>query len=145
MPSSRRFTMPNLPSAPCSRTLNSPVFRGWMKIGGTSFPSNPDLQDVLASKPGLVSTKRSDSGKFSIPSKPSTHTTNTCGRDSSVDDLFVFTKALSFLADSKFSEWLGSSVRSGCLSKPGRRSVLVSASTHCALMTPQDFLSEKEQ
>lgn len=44
MPSTRGITMPNLPTAPCSRILKSPVFRGWMKIRGTSFSSNPDLQ-----------------------------------------------------------------------------------------------------
>jgi len=44
MPSTRGITMPNLPMAPCSRILKSPVFRGWMKIRGTSFSSNPDLQ-----------------------------------------------------------------------------------------------------
>lgn len=44
MPSTRGITMPNLPTAPWSRTLKSPVFRGWMKISGTSFSSNPDLR-----------------------------------------------------------------------------------------------------
>lgn len=44
MPSTRGITMPNLPTAPCKRILKSPVFRGWMKIKGTSFSSKPDLQ-----------------------------------------------------------------------------------------------------
>jgi len=47
MPSTRGITMPNLPTAPCNRILNSPVFRGWMKIRGMSFSSNPDLQQEL--------------------------------------------------------------------------------------------------
>lgn len=50
-----------------------------------------------------------------------------------------------FLEDSRFSEWLGnsSSVRLGCLSKPGMRSVLVSASTVESLCT--DDSSAKKQ
>lgn len=44
---------------------------------------------------------------------------------------------LTFLADSRFSEWFGNSsrVRLGCLSKPGMSSVLVSASTVESLCT----------
>lgn len=50
-----------------------------------------------------------------------------------------------FLADSRFSEWLGNSsrVRLCCLSKPGMRSVLVSASTVESLCT--DDSSGKQQ
>lgn len=52
---------------------------------------------------------------------------------------------LTFLADSRFSEWLGksSSVRLCCLSKPGMRSVLASASTVESLCT--DDSSGKQQ
>ncbi|TNN74568.1 hypothetical protein EYF80_015115 [Liparis tanakae] len=49
MPSTRGITMPNLPMAPCSRILKSPVFRGWMKIRGTSF-SKQELRDQLVSR-----------------------------------------------------------------------------------------------
>lgn len=46
MPSTRGITMPNLPTAPCSLILKSPVFSGWMKIRGTSFSNKPDLQQT---------------------------------------------------------------------------------------------------
>lgn len=52
-----------------------------------------------------------------------------------------------FLADSRFSEWLGnsSSVRLGCLFKPGMMSVLVSASTVESLCTDDSSGRHKEQ
>lgn len=58
MPSTRGITMPNLPTAPWSRTLKSPVFSGWMKISGTSFSSNPDLQE----EPSELDRSHADAG-----------------------------------------------------------------------------------
>lgn len=53
MPSTSGITMPNLPTAPWSRTLKSPVFSGWMKISGTSFSSNPDLKQEPSKTDGV--------------------------------------------------------------------------------------------
>lgn len=55
--------------------------------------------------------------------------------------------SFTFLADSRFSEWLGksSSVRLCCLSKPGMRSVLVSASTVESLCTDDSSGKQKRK
>lgn len=44
IPSTNGITMLNFPVAPCSFILNKPVFKGWMKITGTSFSGMVDLK-----------------------------------------------------------------------------------------------------
>lgn len=46
IPSTSGMTMLNFPVAPCTFTLNRPVFRGWMKITGTSFSGVLDLKHI---------------------------------------------------------------------------------------------------
>lgn len=45
IPSTNGITMLNFPVAPCSFILNKPVFKGWMKITGTSFSGMADLKE----------------------------------------------------------------------------------------------------
>lgn len=94
--------------------------------GGKDFP----VDDLFVFTKGLNYMKHSEWIKHR-----KWHHLHCCqhSSDSSIYSMSNFT----FLADSRFSEWLGnsSSVRLCCLSKPGMRSALWSASTVVSLCT----------